>query len=306
MLTKSVMAVGTFALLPKAALAALIALLLLRTVDRRLSTLPWAILFGLTGAATGFLCFWHTTEFWERLAWMAAASIATLHTLASIRTWLTCTPDQLHVEAQRTNAVQPKKNAKPKKAKFLRHSEPEPKIGSGESIVCWAAAVSAIAGSLLINYRAFGDLQTTWLLLLHQWLLGMACGVAGVVAVEITFLNAPHALSPNQGPRTHWKPMAWTALIILLAELLICCCIFFSDPPDVGIAFPDLLLSRMFAISLMVVHWIAWMIPQRVAGFQAQKRPAAGWASLALSAWLVLLALTVVSALPTVWPWHLL
>jgi Kef-type K+ transport system membrane component KefB len=66
----------------------------------------------------------------------------------------------------------------------------------------------------------------------------------------------------------------------------------------------QLIISRLFAISFLLIDLIAWIIPHRVATFQRTGKSHA-WVSLTLAAWLAVLTLIVLMALPSNWPWEL-
>jgi hypothetical protein len=61
--------------------------------------------------------------------------------------------------------------------------------------------------------------------------------------------------------------------------------------------------SILYCLGLMVVGYILWSIPRRLAQLAEQQR-CEGLVSLALAAWLAVLSLGVMSLLPPGWPWR--
>lgn len=183
----------------------------------------------------------------------------------------------------------------------------------------------AFVGYLVLAYAAvqvmlhgtkIAGMQHT-LAILH--LLATQAGLAAslVASIELTFLSSPRVLSVSPPVRVRWPLVAWLALAALLAESVIGLIVMTASGWNGGgQSSTDGLLLHVFVLSLLVTHFVAWMIPHRIVGYQRRavaakasddgKAPDAigEWTSLTVAAWLVAISLAVVCALPSDWPWR--
>ncbi len=308
MLILSATTVGMWALIPKAALATLSACGLLRALDRRLAAVPPALVLACIGGAACFAASWQTQVNAERLAWLTAAGCASVAVLLGLRTWLRTTPDQLHRETSRIDAAS--SQAKEKVSSKRKKSKAKARKSDTTDAIPWRfelalILLAAVAACLALEWShqaRFARFEGAWRIGTHQLAIGLVWGVTIFCAAQVCWLSTPDALNPSQGPRLTWNWVAWIALVLFLVEMGLCCLIFFSASESRDVELSTRVLTRVFALGLMTINFIMWMVPHRVAGFQ-RGRTVSGWVSLALAACLACLAAAVVCALPAEWPW---
>jgi hypothetical protein len=99
-----------------------------------------------------------------------------------------------------------------------------------------------------------------------------------------------------------WSGVATVALFCWIAETCVAAMILLA-PVDNTVELQSVAMTRLFAISILLVDFVVWMIPHRIATFKRTGK-ATAWVSLTLAAWLGSLSLAVLCALPSSWPWQ--
>lgn len=125
------------------------------------------------------------------------------------------------------------------------------------------------------------------------WLLG----VTAAISLELTL----GAIGPGLlGLR--WRVLVWVSSLLACAQLALCASLILAlpnaDSPQQAI------LPIVFAVVLMIVSYIAWSLPRRMAAL-ARIGEMQGQASLAVAAWLAVICLAIECGLPSAWPWTL-
>ncbi|MEZ6133916.1 MAG: hypothetical protein R3C53_03295 [Pirellulaceae bacterium] len=315
MISGAAIEAGVASAILRAALAGWIALFVLKLIDHRKSIAPFGILLGfitLTASVRGALLStfdetWQVTTVTTTqtiaivAAWWSSSLLAAVVLASQLRRWVRTAPEELHREASSTD---PRKRQKTKRSrdKAVGHSAPSgPLLSLG---LCLLGATLIVVALLL------GDVDMArlsgaawWISITHLLLSACLLGMAICCALELSFLSSPDALNPTSGVRVAWKCMDRLAIILAAIELSLCCAVFFmiSNGPNLDVK--SAALAGSYAFTLLVVAYVVWMIPHRVAHFQTHGKPR-GWVALALAAWLVFFALLVVSALPPTWPWR--
>jgi hypothetical protein len=98
-----------------------------------------------------------------------------------------------------------------------------------------------------------------------------------------------------------WSGVAKVALVCWIIESCVAAVIVLT-PVDDAADFQSVAMTRLFAISILLMDFVVWMIPHRVATFKRTGK-ATAWVSLTLAAWIGALSLAVLCALPSTWPW---
>ncbi len=316
MIPDATLSAGVTALSLKAALAGWAAMLFLGLTDRRKSVTPLLLLLSLlvtltslraATAASSSPLVPNAVRFADRstgrseVAWWLSTALGGVALLAAVRLWLRTTPTQLHDESRRQDPPR-RKSGSTKTSRGLA-------VGTAESMgrAGGVGLLSAALGVLLTSYALIaGDaaLQNTsnpLPAIVHMLASVMMGAVVLVCSVELTFLSAPDALNPKDGNRVGWSTLARLALAFWIVEFLVCTAVIVS-PLDPGNSVTQQGIIRLFAFSLLILNWVAWMVPHRVAHFQKTGK-ATEWISLALAAWIAFIALAVACALPADWPW---
>lgn len=316
MLTTAELMAGMDSLQVRLLLSACSAIFILRVLDGRSSTSSTSMLISATAL---FLCY----GVWLSSSGMVVTSCLVMVGLALVvegwiclRKWTGATEAESHEEAWLLDAGQGSRKSKNQRLLKSTHVAPantaSPNTASLSTfasrpteiwVCCLCVGVSALV--LLLQGRtdtASGLIATLYTL--HVLAAAVAGGVALACSIELTFFSSPDALRPATRRRVRWQAIAWVALLVFLAELGASAGILFA-PVDKEAGAMVQLFPRVFALSLMVVNFVAWMVPHRVAAFQ-RSGEATQWTSLTLASWLGVLGLLVVNTLPSNWPWDLL
>jgi hypothetical protein len=286
------------ALNAKVALACWTAAWMLITIDARRIAVTWrALLHGAAGLCS-LLASFQSTQLDVVWFWRGSFALATMCMLISVRQWLATQPAQTFEEVASIDRPL-------KKHKSKRDAGVEDSAVAGLGWPWTPFRILHLLGLLLATaalatavYRIVpGKSTLQWLAVMHVVATSILLGVSACCALELTFGSAPRSLNS-----VNWRGLASVAFVCFLLELLVGGMILtraVSDSQDLGM----LIISRLFAVSILLLDLLAWVIPHRVATFKRTGK-AAGWVSLTLAAWLCVLSLTVLVALPSNWPWN--
>ncbi len=292
------------ALTGKAALALWAAALLFQYCDRRKIAIVWQVLIALSTLGLSAMASYYANTSLTQSAWLASSAVAGLVAWLHIRDWMRTSPRESFEEsslvdvpikkrpppAAKTSSRGQSSSSKPRSNKFS--AVPQSVVHSlsmlGVLLSGWSVTNSVMAGSMR---------STAWFATIHVLAACLLLGISSLCAIELTVGSAPSSLAS-----VSWSTVAFVALICWIAEICIAATIVLS-PVDDTADFQILAMSRMFAISLLVIDFVVWMIPHRLATFQRTGKSTA-WVSLALAAWIGVLSLTLLLALPTTWPWR--
>jgi hypothetical protein len=291
---------GSTALSAKLSVASWMSALMLLGCDPRRSAIIWqmfSILLAMSAAIASslegsLLVVW---------GWRGAALLAAMTFVVQTRRWLQANPGQLYAEAACVDP--PLKKSKLKQRIAPKSAAPEASrsrpgwlpaslvqtlqlSGCVFSVGLLAATIySALPGSFLWRCIAVG----------HTLGSAAALGVMIACAIELTFISSPTATSIVQ-----WQRMAWVALSCWGISLLCVMGVLFW--PQQSREFSTTAIVILYSISMMVVNYIGWIIPNRLASFQ-KKGTITDWITFTMAAWICVLSLAVVAALPYNWPW---
>ncbi len=282
------------ALTGKAALAFWTAALLFRFFDRRNSVMVWQILLAICVLAGCIIANRFTSTPAAHWMWLAGAVIACLSSLLNIRLWLGASPLETYEEASSLDRTNKKESdAKSKHPQAL-------KVGPTSSLR-WldllGLLIIAAALAISVYSNAPSPKTNAWQSTVHTlaacalWGVGVFCGL------ELTFGSTPLSLSA-----VSWSGVARVALLCWIAETCVAAAILLA-PVDHKADLQSIAMTRLFAISILLMDFVVWMIPHRVATFRRTGK-ATAWVSLTLAAWLGTLSLAVLCALPSSWPWR--
>jgi len=286
---------GSTALTGKAALAFWIAAFLLQCFDRRKTAIVWQILLTICAIlgcilvsiySPGSLTFW---------MWVGSTLIASFSAVQNIRQWTKTSPLETYEEASQLDPnIKKKSNAVKTSRSNLLKAKPAISV-PWIDLVGLAIAAAAIAISI---YASMTSAKTiAWLSSIHTLAACVLWGVSIFCAIELTFGSAPLSLSA-----VSWSGAARVALGCWLVESCIAAFIVLSPVESIA-DFQSVAMTRLFAISILLMDFVVWMIPHRVATFKRTGK-ATAWVSLTMAAWIGVVSLAVLCALPTSWPWQ--
>lgn len=306
MLTTADLLAGMDSLQVRLLVSACSAVFVLQVLDGRRSTSSASVLLSVTGLS---LCFgaWVSLSGVYISTCLAITGVALAYqSWICLRRWAATSEREIHEEAHPLEARKAKSAPKPGKlAKSGQASERSSSVPRlTESLVCYVTVVTSSVALFLAGRSATGIGLIAYVQHMHLIAAAMAAGVALACSIELTFLASPDALRPAMGHKVKWYAIAWFALLVFLVELVASAAILVAPVDEQSDALAQL-FPRVFALSLVIVNFVAWMVPQRVAGFQ-RAGEATQWTSLTLASWIGVLGLLVVNALPSNWPWGLL
>ncbi len=287
------------ALTGKAALAFWTAAFLLQCLDSRKSVVVWQILLmlgALVGCILSGLYASGSVTLWM---WIGGAFIAGFSAVQSIIQWTRTSPLETYEEASQLDPAinKPGSKKKSRPAQFNNASalkaQPAP-VATWVNVVGLAIIAAAIAISICTVVSA--PKSNAWISSVHILAACVLWGVGVFCAIELTFGSTPQSLSS-----VSWSGAAAVALGCWIVESCIAAFIVLS-PVDSASEFQSVAMTRLFAISILLMDFVVWMIPHRVATFKRTGK-AIAWVSLAMAAWIGVLSLAVLCALPSNWPW---
>ncbi len=299
------------ALTGKAALALWVTALLFQYCDLRKIAIVWQVFIALSISLLSLAAYANAGGTITKSTWMTSCAIASIVATMHIRDWLRTSPRETFEEVASVDATSKKQKKKSvTKSNALSAPSAFPRAAGTRSTV----SKSTVSKSAVHWYTWLGVMISGWSLTssvlangsarssalfaaVHVLAACVLLGVALFCAIELTFGSAPSSLSAIS-----WSSVAFVALICWVAELGIAASIVLT-PVDATADFQVAAMSRMFAISVMVIDFVVWMIPFRLATFQRSGK-AVAWVSLAIAAWTGVLSLTLLCALPTHWPWR--
>ena len=310
-----VLETGLRLLIPAATAATWVSVLLLFLVDRRAGPLRFEVVLSFAVVCgAGHLAVREGITTTVAVCWFVAAATGVVHFLARTRIWLQQSDRQLHEERRETEATRSKKNAK---RASLRMSKRRGDASAAPARNLWAVGVCAV-GSIASLAAMVLSAQVSsvdpglerWLAIFNVIVGVVTLGLALVTAIEVTFLCNPDALLPSSGPSVNWLALSRLASLTFLSAMALNAYIVLqmssmeldSGPNEIV---KDQIVASVYALSVSLLFFVAWMVPHRVSVFQ-RKGGATQWAWLALAAWLACLSFTVLFTLPASWPWKLL
>ena len=287
-------------------LSACSAILILRVFDGRGTTSSISLIVSTIAL---FLCFgaWRGTSGTLATVCLTTAAVTlAIQGWVCLQHWLRANEAELHEESRQLADEKNSRKVSKQAGRTAQQSDNSKSIllRKSETLLC-CLSVGASASVLFLAIQAetsgglIGGMQV-----MHLLAAAIAAGVAFACSVELTFLSSPDALRPAVGNKVHWSAIGWIALIVFLAEFVVSAAIM-AAAIDERSSVVEQLFPKVYALSLLVVHFVVWMVPHRVAGFQ-RTGSASQWTSLTLASWLGVLGLAVVNSLPNNWPWELL
>lgn len=294
---------GSTALTGKAAFALWVAAFLLQCFDHRKLVLGWQIVLTLCAAANCALGYLYASGPTTQWMWVGAGLIAVFSSVQIVRQWVRTSPRETFEEAAQLDSAI-KKTSKAKKANAKKVDPASVNQLQKEkplTTYLWLdiAGLALVATAVFHSiYAASPSFKIHMLLsLLHVIAASVLWGVAIFCAIELTFGSAPSSLSA-----VSWSGVSTVALVCWIAESCVAAFIVMS-PVDSSADFQAVAMTRLFAISILLMDFVVWMIPHRVATFKRTGK-ATAWVSLSMAAWIGALSLAVLCALPSNWPWQ--
>jgi hypothetical protein len=283
------------ALTGKAALAFWTAALLFQFFDRRKTALAWQLLLTICALAG---CIWgsmHAPGPVTQWIWIVSSLVASFSALLNIRQWTRTSPRETFEDASQLDRTFKKKSNAANSSRLQTLKAKPTNLVQWMDLLGLVMVVAAIAIS--VNASMSSSKSNTWLSTGHALAACLLWGVAVFCAVELTFGSTPLSLSA-----VSWSGVATVALGCWIAESCVASAIVLS-PVDSGADFQSVAMTRLYAISILLMDFVVWMIPHRVATFKRTGK-ATAWVSLTMAAWIGVLSLAVLCALPSTWPWQ--
>ncbi|MEM7478666.1 MAG: hypothetical protein AAF483_27090 [Planctomycetota bacterium] len=316
MLSNEMIYAGLVALLPKAATATWLAIILFRFADRRSSALSALICLAGSSLLIQQAASWQSPESEQFWAWQIASALSLLLFIVFLRTWSKISPRQLHEEQAAGKASTQSKPQKQQQRAERRGRTTVPYI-----LPTPPELATLVLGLFVAIYCVSKDCQSLELLgrasqlaLCSTLCNSLLWAVSIVTALQLNFLSSPDSLKPVQGPRVHWRVIAMVALAAFVCCLVASCAILLRKTgwqPEKNLA--SQVMPTGYGISWMVLGFIAWSVPNRVSRFQhSTKEPyekasqETGWTSLTIAAWLCCFCFAILCVLPANWPWEFL
>lgn len=271
---------------------------------RRLARFP-RLVVSILSVALFARCVTSTEIGTNKLLWSmcgAAALLAVIHTIAQ---WTKTSPAELYDE-QRQKNLNKAKNAEVEDKASLKFSS-----WSSGSKLGIAIVALALGCMLYIRFADLGSLSRAdkvWACLQMSG-VALMLGLAIFLAIELTFLSSPDALSVQRSARVSWAGTARLAMLISIV-ILACCLTQFITKNDIAALDSTQrtvhFAAKAFGLILLMATFTVWFVPRRLAGFQKSGKIPKDWISLTLTAWLGMFAFIVAATLPADWPWRLL
>ncbi|MEM8736702.1 MAG: hypothetical protein AAGG44_20900, partial [Planctomycetota bacterium] len=304
---------GLNGMLPKLLFALVGSLVLLRFCDRRLSAIGPAALVAVASLVTAIPVIIRSTGILAYSLLGVGAAVMALVALLLIGRWSQLSPAQLQAEVEDSDATS--KQAKRARRRGIRNQQTRPPSRWESVLLAVGLLVFGVAALLPMSaggVDAPGELSRVGLDLQRQWLPRLyGFTVVGIWSttifymIQLTWLSSPDSFDKDREALVRWRVAMMTATLFFSLALLTCLAVFLrSSEMEPGAEMAEQVIPVVFALTWLVVSFIAWMIPARVSRFQREGR-AEGWTSLTLAGWLACCCLAVLSALPEDWPWRL-
>lgn len=288
---------GSTAFSAKLATACTVAAMLLLAIDPRRSAIIWRTLLNLGAVCAGVWTVLNCDEVAQWI-WTGLVTMTIMSLLASVSQWMTVAPTELHREASQEDktAVKKSKNA------AVGPVGKVPLFWLPSTTIEW---LQVVTGKLMVLFAAWsiytaasGLPLTRWTCVLHAVTTIVFLAASLATAIELTFIS-----SPSGSTLANWKQLSLIAIVAWLGELAcVSQVLFWFD--DSNRDFNNSILVLVFAITVVVINFIVWMIPHRLTQF-ANKGTTSDWVSLTIASWTVTLCLVLVILLPFNWPWTL-
>ncbi len=282
------------ALTCKAALAFWCAALLFENFDRRKLVIGWQVLLVLCVIPGAILAISYSSSPLARTLWGAAGAIACASMALNVRQWTQTSPRETFEEASQLDPLAKKKT--PSKSKRIAALKTQSK-----SPIAWVDLLGLVVTAVALATSTYGLMSAqkgvAILSVAHTTSACLLWGISIFCALELTFGSAPLSLSA-----VNWTGVSILALGGWITESCVAAAIILS-PTDSDSDFQSIAMTRLFAISILLIDFVVWMIPHRVAKFKRTGK-ADSWVSLSMAAWIGMLSLAVLCALPVTWPWR--
>lgn len=281
------------------ALGCLIAFWLLGRIDpRRLAILPRLILIAIA-FCLGVKTVAVDQNNSARIAWVVTSSLTAILALLMINRWRLTSPREIHQEEQQVNRGRSKK----------RSSISASSDGGLSSRLAVLTVSASTVALLLTNLDLISPIS--WLARIGATAQTLATilmtGIGLVVGLEMTYASTPDALSVAESKViVNWRMIArWASLAALV--IASCCCaqllIALKRPVVSGPQGAVEFAARVFGMILLLMTFVLWMVPHRLANYQLRNQIPHDWITLLLAAWVGLAGFIVVGTLPIDWPW---
>ncbi len=282
------------ALTGKAALAFWVAAFLLHYFDRRKTVIVWQSVLTVCALVGCIFSCMYAAGSVTRWMWIGSTAIAGFSAFQNLLLWTKTSPLETFEEASQLDPAITKKSSP---AKTNRSNTLMMKPATAVTWIALLGLVITAAVIVISNCTSASALKTNaGLSSIHILAACVLWGVAIFCAIELTFGSAPMSLSA-----VSWSGVSRVALGCWIVESCIAAFIVLS-PIDSASEFESIAMTRLFAISILLMDFVVWMIPHRLASFKRTGK-ATAWVSLATAAWLGVLSLAVLCALPGNWPW---
>lgn len=320
---------ATTLLLAKAPLAIWFILLFLRFVDQRATTAGYRSLLGLAGLLICFSYAWsdfQSQSFSEAansamtietnssrdganfgspnfLLWCGSCIIFAVQTTFAIRSWLRLTPATVHSADVA--------NVKSGKRKHAFHSDAaklvsKPTLVEGLLVLIATGFLAYVAWTVL-DRHPFLTLNASRAANTHLFATLLMLSISVFCALETTILLSPDTAGTKDERGVflvRWHLVAWLAQALFLIKMILTTLVLLKLGDVDAVPAPTQALAAGFAIGLIILDFVAWMVPYRLRNFQRGSQPT-GWASLALASWLSVISYITISVLPFDWPWQI-
>ncbi|MFN3192329.1 MAG: hypothetical protein ACE361_17595 [Aureliella sp.] len=313
LVSEAALVTGLNGMLPKLLFALAGSLVFLRFCDRRLASLGPAALIAVGILVTAIPVLIRSSGL---LAYLilgtGAGAFAVLAILLTGR-WSRLSPGDLQAEAEDRPASSKRAARSRRRGADSQETNPISSVEFGLLLVGLVGfGISALMPVSAGGVEAPGalasvglDLQRQWLPRLYGFTVVGLWSVSIFYAVELTWLSSPESFDVERNDLVQWRPAMVVATGLFCLALLTCLAVFLrSSEMGTRAELAERVFPVVFALTWLVVSFIAWMIPARVSRFQRDGR-AEGWTSLTLAGWLVCCCLAVLCALPEDWPWRL-
>jgi hypothetical protein len=305
--------------LPKCVVAVCMTIACFRITDNRLRTSGFVVALTLCGVLLHCL-FGLLADRMDDLHWQLAMGLGCSGMigllLLYIRQWLSRSPKDLHLEETGASRQQGSKQTKSamQEARRLRRAGRNiqgPNLHWGEVAVLAATAIAFTVASfedfdLRLQMDAASGIDGGLRLgmpKLHWVVVSLTWGLGLFYSIELTCLSSPLDFESAASRPVEWlRPFSLSTILFSLS-MLVCISIFLAERrPDRTENVKDHLMPLVFALTWLLLSFVAWMIPTRLYRFM-QQGEAKEWVSLALASWIAFLCLGLVAFLPAAWPW---
>lgn len=214
--------------------------------------------------------------------WRAAAILSAFTTFYFLKQWLRVSPRDLHLEEASLDKA---KKQKLKSVQRPKHWLDETLLFGGTLLtgyLLFQSVISARAAELLIKWQSS----------IHTLNSTLMLGTALATSLQMTFGSSPGSLAG-----VNWSRLAKITLVLFVTEFVVCASLYMRPIKDAESA-----LAIIFALALLLLGFVAWMIPHRTNQF-TKTGTIKDWVALVIASWIVTVSYLVLCGLPSYWPW---